>query len=130
MIDLATLQQVERAVLDNVPLWPQRFFNVVSAIVVWLLVLFYHYWREHAKDFSFDGWWHEDRPRFIAGAVVTVALVILKATSKDVDMILEFLGFKVSNTSGVAYGLAIAVFLLGSKVNGKKNHEADQATRN
>jgi len=118
---MATLQQVERAVVDNIPLWPQRFFNVVSAIAVWVFVLFWHYWKTNQRKFSLTGWWEEDKPRFIAGMVVTILIVILKATSKDVDAILEFLGFKVSNTSGVAYGMAIGLFLIGSKVNGKKN---------
>jgi hypothetical protein len=114
---LATLQQVERAV-DNVPIWPQRFFNVISCIVTWALFLFVQHWRTHAADFSFSVWWNEDRGRILAAMVVTLALVILKATSKDVDMLLEFLGFRVSNTSGIAYGLAIAAFLVGLKRNG------------
>src|SRR6516164_1437971 len=113
MIDLiATFEQIERAV-DNVPIWPQRFFNVISCIVTWGLFLFVQHWKAHATDFSFSEWWQTDRGRIIAATVVTMGLVILKATSKDVDLLLEFLGFRVSNTSGVAYGLAIAAFLMG-----------------
>jgi hypothetical protein len=110
MTTLATLQEIEHAI-DNVPLFPQRFFNVISCIVTWSLFLFIAHWREHQKDFSFNKWWSEDRGRIIAASVVTIALVILKATSRDIDTLLEFLGFRVSNTSGIAYGMAIAAFL-------------------
>jgi len=121
---LITAQQIH----DQVPLWPQRFFNVISCIVTWGLFLFIQHWRVHAQDFSFAQWWKSDRGRIIAASVITAALTILKATSKDVDMLLEFLGFKVSNTSGVAYGLAIAAFLMGLQpktktkiINGEPN---------
>ena len=119
---LTVEQTLERTVdaIDHVPMWPQRFFNVISAVVTWTLLLFLQYWKANAKTFNFHDWWAQDRTRFIAGSVVTVALVILKATSKDIDILLEFLGFKVTNTSGIAYGLAIAAFLLGLKTaNGK-----------
>ena len=111
---LTALQQLEHAI-DEVPLWPQRFFNVVSCIVTWALFLFVQHWRLHPEDFSFGVWWKADRGRVIGASVVTLSLVILKATSKDVDVLLEFLGFRVSNTSGIAYGLAIAAFLMGLK---------------
>lgn len=122
MMHLATtLQQIEQAI-DAVPMFPQRFFNVISCIVTWALFLFIQHWRTHPQDFSFAVWWQDDRGRIIAASVVTIALVILKATSKDVDMLLEFLGFRVSNTSGIAYGLAIAAFLgLKQKKNGNGN---------
>ena len=108
--------------LDQVPMWPQRFFNVVSAVVTWGLFLFVQYWRAHPTDFNFAAWWKADRPRIIAASVVTLALVILKATSNDVDKLLEFLGFKVTNSSGIAYGLAIAAFL-GMAMKPKGNNE-------
>jgi len=115
------------ATLDQIPLWPQRFFNVVSAVVTWGLFLFIQHWRIHSNDFSFKQWWDADRGRIIAASVITIAIAILKATSTDVDRVLEFLGFKVSNTSGVAYGLAIAAFLMGlkpkTKVRVENNHE-------
>jgi hypothetical protein len=113
MMDLIamTMQQVH----DAVPLWPQRFFNVVSCVVTWMLFLFMQHWRVHSTDFTFGGWWKADRPRIIGASVVTLALVILKATSHDIDMLLEFLGFKVTNSSGIAYGLAIAAILMGIK---------------
>lgn len=101
--------------VDQLPLWPNRFFNVVSCIVVWILALFTNYWRTHPQVFTFSDWWKDDRTRFIAGCVITIALVLLKATSQAVDDMLKLLGFQVGNTSGVAYGLAIAAFLLGLK---------------
>ena len=122
MIEIATLQQIEQAI-DNVPLFPQRFFNVISCIVTWGLFLFVQHWRAHPQDFSFGVWWEADRGRIIAASVVTLALVILKATSKDVDMLLEFLGFRVSNTSGIAYGLAIAAFLGLKQKKNKQNNQ-------
>jgi len=106
--------------LDKVAIWPQRFFNVVSCIVTWGLFMFVQYWRAHPQDFNFASWWKDDRTRIIAASVVTFALVILKATSNDVDKLLEFLGFKVTNSSGIAYGLAIAAFL-GMAVKPKPN---------
>jgi len=109
---IADLQHVLH---DQVPVWPQRFFNVISSIVTWMLFLFLQHWRIHSKDFTFSGWWEADRTRFIGASVVTIGLVILKATSKDIDMLLEFLGFKVTNSSGIAYGLAIAAVLMGIK---------------
>jgi len=121
---------VERAVLDNVPLWPQRFFNVVSAIVTWGLFLFLQHWRAHPTDFTFGEWWKTDRTRIVAASVITLALVILKATSKDVDQLLEFLGFKVSNSSGIAYGLAIAAVLMGLKPKTKAADNERPAVEN
>jgi len=109
-------------------MWPQRFFNVVSAVVTWALFLFVQHWRVHPDDFSFKGWWDADRGRIIAASVITIAIVILKATSSDVDRVLEFLGFKVSNTSGVAYGLAIAAFLMGLKPKTKVKIENSNGT--
>ena len=106
-------------VVDEVALFPQRFFNVISCIVTWGLFLFVQHWKAHPNDFQFTRWWKDDRGRIIAATVITLALVILKATSQDVDKLLEFLGFKVSNSSGIAYGLAIAAFL-GLKQ--QKNH--------
>ena len=127
MIELATLEQTVHAI-DGVPIFPQRFFNVISCIVTWALFLFVQHWRAHPVDFSFAVWWHDDRGRIIAATVVTIALVILKATSKDVDMLLEFLGFRISNTSGIAYGLAIAAFLgLKQKKNGNGNDKKTEA---
>jgi hypothetical protein len=118
VIDLATsIQQI----VDEVELWPTRVFNVVSCIVVWLLALFVYHFRSNPKNFQFRQWLRDDRTRFIAGGVVTVALTILKATSPTVDEILRLLGFQVTQSSGVAYGLAIAAFLLGLKpIDGKK----------
>jgi len=111
---------------DHLPIWPNRVFNVISCVVVWVLALFMSYWRAHPIAFTFTDWWRDDRTRFIGGCVVTVALVMLKATSTTVDQIMELLGFKVTNSSGVAYGFAIATFLLGLKpvqkmMNGKAN---------
>jgi len=100
---------------DHLPIWPTRVFNVISCIVVWMLALFVSYWRAHPQSFTFTDWWRDDKRRFIAGCVVTVALTILKATSTTVDDLLGFLGFKITNASGIAYGLAIATFLLGLK---------------
>ena len=100
---------------DNLPIWPDRVFNVTSCVVVWMLALFCSYWRAHPTHFTFTEWWRDDRTRFIAGCIVTVGLVILKATSNTVDNILRLLGFQISNASGVAYGFAIAAFLLGFK---------------
>jgi hypothetical protein len=109
------------ATVDHVPLWPTRTFNVISCIVVWLLALFVYHFRSNPKNFQFRQWLRDDRTRFIAGGIVTVALTILKATSPTVDEILRLLGFQVTQSSGVAYGLAIAAFLLGLKpINGKK----------
>jgi hypothetical protein len=108
---------------DHLPIWPNRVFNVVSCVTVWMLALFVSYWKAHPKYFTFADWWRDDRMRFVGGCVITVALVILKATSSTVDDVLKLLGFQVSNTSGVAYGFAIATFLLGlkpvQKTNGK-----------
>ena len=108
---------------DHLPIWPNRVFNVVSCVTVWMLALFVSYWKAHPQSFTFFDWWRDDRTRFIGGCVVTVALVILKATSNTVDQFLELLGFQVSNSSGVAYGFAIATFLMGlkpvQKTNGK-----------
>lgn len=116
---------------DHIAIWPTRVFNVVSCIVVWVLALFTNYWRTHPTSFSFADWWRDDRIRFIGGCVVTLALVILKATSQAVDDMLKLLGFEVTNTSGVAYGLAIAAFLLGlkpaAKINGPKNNDTTRA---
>lgn len=72
------------------------------------------------------GWWKDDRTRFIAGTIVTLALVILKATSQVVDDMLKMLGFQVTNSSGVAYGLAIAAFLLGLKTIQKTNETTNK----
>ena len=103
------------------PLWPNRVFNVISCIVVWILGLFVYYFRANPKSFNFREWIRDDKTRFIAGLVVTLCLTILKATSPTVDEILRLLGFQVTQSSGVAYGLAIAAFLLGLKpINGKK----------
>ena len=107
--------------VDHLPIWPNRFFNVVSCVVVWVLALFCNYWKTHPTSFTFRDWWRDDRTRFIAASVVTIALVLLKATSQAVDDMLKLLGFQVSNTSGVAYGLAIAAFLLGLKPAQKQN---------
>ena len=105
---------------DNIPMfWPHRVFNVVSCIVVWNLVLFVYYFRANPKNFTFAGWWKEDRVRFIAGIVVTFGITLLKATSQSVDEMLRLMGFQVTQSSGVAYGLAIAAFLLGLKSNGR-----------
>src|SRR5215831_13628656 len=98
---------------DQLPIWPNRVFNVITTVVVWMLALFANYWRTHPQQFTFNEWWRDDRSRFIAGCIVTVGLVILKMTSKDIDQMLEFIGFRVNNTSGIAYGLGIAAFLLG-----------------
>jgi len=106
---------------DHLPLWPNRVFNVISCIVVWMLALFANYWRTHPTSFNFTDWWKDDRTRFIAGCVTTVALVILKATSPTVDEVLKLIGFQVTNASGAAYGLAIAAFLLSLKPAAKKN---------
>src|SRR5262245_61221527 len=100
---------------DHLPIWPNRIFNVISCVVVWVLALFCSYWRAHPQSFTFFDWWRDDRTRFIAGCVVTVALVALKATSTTVDQIMELLGFKVTNSSGVAYGFAVATFLQALK---------------
>jgi hypothetical protein len=110
---------------DHLPIWPNRVFNVISCVVVWQLALFISYWRERPTSFSFSDWWRDDKPRFIAGLVITVALVILKATSTTVDDVLKMLGFQISNTSGVAYGFAIATILLGVKPvqKGKNNNK-------
>jgi hypothetical protein len=105
---------------DHLPIWPNRVFNVISTIVVWQLALFANYWKTHPTSFTFQDWWRDDKTRFIGGCIVTVGLVVLKATSQSVDEMLKLLGFQVSNTSGVAYGLAIAAFLLGFKPAAKK----------
>jgi hypothetical protein len=109
------------ATADHDPLWPTRVFNVISCIVVWNLALFGHYFRIHQKDFSLAGWWKEDRVRFIGGTIATLGLVILKATSPAVDDMLKMIGFQVTNSSGIAYGLAIAAFLLGLKAINNKS---------
>ena len=114
--------------LEQIAIWPQRFFNVISCIVTWMLFLFIQHWRIHAQDFTFTGWWNADRARIIAASVITLGLVILKATSKDVDQLLEFLGFRVSNSSGIAYGLAIAAILMGLKPKTKAREETDEST--
>ena len=112
--------------LEQIPLWPQRFFNIVSCVVTWMLFLFIQHWRVHPEDFSFSEWWKKDHGRIIAATVITLALVVLKATSKDVDQLLEFLGFKITNSSGIAYGLAIAAFLMGLKPKSKTiNNKVD-----
>jgi hypothetical protein len=110
---------------DQLPIWPNRIFNVISCVTVWMLALFVSYWKAHPQAFTFVDWWRDDRTRFIAGCVVTIGLVILKATSTGVDEMLKLLGFEVSNTSGVAYGLAIAAFLQALKPvsKGKSNGE-------
>jgi len=116
------------ATADNIPLlWPTRVFNVVSCIVVWHLALFVYYFRAH-PNFTLYGWWKDDRKRFIAGYVVTLALTILKATSSTVDEILRLLGFQVTQSSGVAYGLAIGAFLLGLKkpINNSSTPESER----
>jgi hypothetical protein len=107
------------AAADQVPMWPTRVFNVISCIVVWMLALFVHAFRQKPKDFTMDQWWLDDRKRFLAGIIVTLAIAILKATSPAVDDVLRTLGFQVTESSGVSYGLAIAAFLLGLKTNGK-----------
>ena len=108
--------------MDHIPLWPTRVLNLLSAVVVWILALFVHNFRANPKEFTFKKWWDEDRVRFVAGGFVTVAITILKATSSTVDEMLQMLGFQVTQSSGVAYGLAIAAFLLGLKtLNGKIN---------
>jgi len=121
---LATAATVAQGT-DHLPLWPNRIFNVVSCVVVWQLAQFVSYWRAHPQSFTFADWWRDDRTRFIAGCVVTVALVMLKATSSTVDQLMELLGFKVTNSSGVAYGFAIATFLLGLKPVQKMNGKTD-----
>ena len=121
MINLLVISQPSG--MEQIAIWPQRFFNVVSCIVTWGLFLFIQHWRVHPNDFSFARWWEADRSRIIAASVVTIALVILKATSKDVDQLLEFLGFRISNSSGIAYGLAIAAFLMGLKPKTKAREE-------
>jgi len=88
-----------------------------------MLALFVSYWKAHPQSFTFYDWWRDDRTRFIAGCVVTVALVLLKATSTTVDQFMELLGFKVTNSSGVAYGFAIATFLQAWKPVQKKSDE-------
>ena len=109
---------------DQIPMfWPHRVFNVVSCIVVWHLGLFVHYWRNNQKMFTFNGWWNDDRTRFIAGYIVTLCRTILKATSQAVDEILRLMGFQVTQSSGVAYGLAIFAFLVGFKINGRINEK-------
>jgi len=87
-----------------------------------MLALFISYCRAHPTTFSFHDWRKDDRPRFMAGIVITILLVVLKATSNAVDDILKLLGFEVSNTSGVAYGFAIATILMGFQ-RIRKNHK-------
>jgi|SRR4030095_3713344 hypothetical protein len=106
---------------DNIVFWPTRVFNVISCIVVWMLALFGNYLRNNFGSFSFSGWWQADRNRFIAGFVVTLGIVLLKATSPTVDILLKDLGFEVKESSGVAYGLAIAAFLLA--LGGKRTND-------
>ena len=113
---------------DQLPIWPNRVFNVISAVTVWTLALFASYWKAHPQSFKFSDWWRDDRTRFIAGCVVTLAVVILKATSTGVDEMLKLLGFQVSNTSGVAYGLAIAAFLQALKPVQKQNGKNTEST--
>jgi hypothetical protein len=107
---------------DQLALWPNRVFNVISCVVVWQLALFVSYWRMHPAVFSFSDWWRDDKTRFAAGWVITIGLVILKATSSTVDDVLKLLGFQISNTSGVAYGFAIATILLGVRPVQKGNN--------
>jgi hypothetical protein len=109
---------------DQVPLWPSRVFNVISCIVTWHLALFVSGFRDKIKEFSFANWWKDNRNQFVAGYIVTFSIVILKATSPTVDTILKSLGFQITESSGVSYGLAIAAFLLGLKTaNGQKQNE-------
>ena len=49
---------------DNMPLWPNRVFNVISCIVVWVLALFVNYWKTHPTSFALSDWWEDDRTRF------------------------------------------------------------------
>jgi hypothetical protein len=116
---------------DQLPIWPNRVFNVISCVVVWQLALFISYWRMHPQVFTLSDWWRDDKPRFFAGWVITLALVILKATSTTVDDVLKMLGFQISNTSGVAYGFAIATFLMGLKPvqKGDKNNAKKEQER-
>jgi hypothetical protein len=100
---------------DQLPLWPNRAFNVISCVVVWMLALFASYWKSHPQSFTIKDWWRDDQTRFTAGLIATIGLVILKATSTTVDDILKLIGFQVTTASGAAYGFAIATFLLGLK---------------
>jgi len=122
MIKMALLFATIAQGTDHLPIWPNRVFNVISCAVVWMLSLFANYWRTHPTSFTFSDWWRDDRTRFVAGCVTTLALVILKATSTTMDQILELLGFKVANTTGASYGFAIAAFLLSLKPPPKKSN--------
>jgi hypothetical protein len=108
---------------DQLPLWPNRVFNVISCVVVWVLALFASYWKSHPQSFTLSDWWRDDQTRFTAGLIATIGLVILKATSTTVDDILKLIGFQVTNASGAAYGFAIATFLLGLKPVRKPNEK-------
>jgi hypothetical protein len=98
--------------------------------MVWVLALFISYWKTHPQQFTLREWWSDDKQRFLGGCFITIALVVLKATSNTVDDILKLLGFQVSNTSGVAYGFAIATFLLGLKPVQKKTDVKTQTPSN
>jgi hypothetical protein len=127
MIELLTITIPQGT--DHLPIWPTRVFNVVSCVALWLLALFVSYCRAHPTSFSFGEWWRDDRPRFRAGLIITVLVVILKATSNAVDDMLKLLGFEVTNASGVAYGFAIATVLMSFQ-RVRKNGKLNEKNRN
>jgi hypothetical protein len=92
-------------------------YNALATAMTCFLVMLATAWqssRTRPDDFSFFAWLKANTSRFMVGLVFLVLFSGLTYIVSDVSKLLLMLGFNMDANVPVSFGLALAIFLLGS----------------
>lgn len=105
--------EVKTAITATAAAW-----NALATAITCFLVMLataYQSSRTKTDDFSFVAWLRSNKSRFMVGSVILILFSALTYMVSDVSKLLLMLGFNMDASVPVSFGLALAIFLLGSQ---------------